>query len=147
MLLAMIYDAQSIKLVRDNIELGTTDSVAFGIEMLDIFVDDDLKPKLFPVLDDIKDIEKLKKLNDFYPPENFDSYEDLLLQIVNRDYNHINKWTKGLSMYKLTLMRGVKVTDDLVANLFNPDRFMLQTAAAVIYRLDKEAYHLSLIHI
>ena len=35
----------------------------------------------------------------------------------------------------------MKVTDDLVANLFNPDRFMLQTAAAVIYRLDKEAYH------
>lgn len=141
MLLAMTYDAQSIKLVRDNLELGTTESVAFGIEMLDIFIDDDLKPKLFPVLDDIKEIEKLKKLNDFYPPENFESYEDLLLQIVNRDYNHINKWTKGLAMYKLTLIRGAEVTDDLIANLFNPDRFMLQTAAAVIYRLDKEVYH------
>lgn len=141
MLLAMIYDAQSIKLVRDNIELGTTESVTFGIEMLDIFVDEDLKPKLFPILDDIKGIEKLKKLNDFYPPENFDSFDDLLLQIVNRDYNHINKWTKGLSMYKLTLIRGAKVTDDLIANLFNPDPFMLQTAAAVIYRLDKDLYH------
>lgn len=141
MLLSMIYDAQSIRLVRDNIEVGTTDSVSFAIEMLDIFVDDGLKPKLFPVLDDLKDDEKLDKLNNFYPPEDFESYEDLLLQIINRDYNHINKWTKSLSMYKLTLMRGIKVTDDLIANLFNPDSFMQQTAAAVIFKLDKESYH------
>lgn len=141
MLLSMIYDAQSIRLVKDNIEVGTTDSVSFAIEMLDIFVDEDLKPKLFSVLDDVKDTEKLTKLNDFYPPEDFESYEDLLLQIINRDYNHINIWTKGLSMYKLTLMRGVKVKDDLIANLFNPDPLMLQTAAAVIYKLDKESYH------
>lgn len=141
MLLSMIYDSQSIRLVKDNIEVGTTDSVSFAIEMLDIFVDEDLKPKLFSVLDDVKDTEKLAKLNDFYPPEDFESYEDLLLQIINRDYNHINIWTKGLSMYKLTLIRGVKVTDDIIANLFNPDPLMLQTAASVMFKLDKESYH------
>ncbi|MEQ9288047.1 MAG: HEAT repeat domain-containing protein [Cyclobacteriaceae bacterium] len=141
MLLSMIYDSQSIRLVKDNIEVGTTDSVSFAIEMLDIFVDEDLKPKLFSVLDDVKDTEKLTKLNDFYPPEDFESYEDLLLQIINRDYNHINIWTKGLSMYKLTLIRGVKITDDIIANLFNPDPLMLQTAAAVMFKLDKESYH------
>ena len=141
MLLSMIYDAQSIRLVKDNIAVGTTDSVSFAIEMLDIFVDEDLKPKLFSVLDDVKDVEKLVRLNDFYPPEDFESYEDLLLQIINRDYNHVNIWTKGLAMYKLTLMRGVKVKDDIIANLFNPNPYMLQTAAAVMYRLDKDAYH------
>ena len=143
MLLAMTYDAQSIRLVKDNLELGTTESVSFGIEMLDIFVDEDLKPKLLPALDDIKDADKLSKLHDFYPPEEFKSYEDLLLQLVNRDYNHINKWTKSLAMYKLSLMRGVTVKDDLIANLFNPDYFMLQTAAAVIYKLDKDSYQLN----
>ncbi|WP_109829908.1 HEAT repeat domain-containing protein [Reichenbachiella versicolor] len=140
MLLSMIYDAQSIKLVRDNIELGTTDSVSFGIEMLDIFVDENLKPKLSAVLDDVPVDEKLKKLNDFFPPENFDNYSDLLLQIVNRDYNNINKWTKCLAMYKLSHIADQGVTMDLVANLFNPDSTMVQTAAAVIYKLDKNLY-------
>ncbi|WP_422362244.1 HEAT repeat domain-containing protein [Reichenbachiella sp.] len=140
MLLAMIYDAQSIKLVRDNIEVGTTDSVSFGIEMLGIFVDEILRPKLIAVLDDDEPKDKLVKLHDFYPPESFEDYSDLLLQIVNRDYNNINKWTKCLAMYKLTLMRGQKVTDDLIANLFNPDETMVQTAAAVIYKLDQEQY-------
>ncbi|MEO9967865.1 MAG: HEAT repeat domain-containing protein [Reichenbachiella sp.] len=140
MLLAMIYDSQSIKLVRDNIEVGTTDSVSFGIEMLGIFVDEILRPKLTAVLDDDPPAEKLGKLHDFYPPESFEDYADLLLQIVNRDYNNINKWTKCLAMYKLTLIRGQKVTDDLVANLFNPDSTMVQTAAAVIYKLDSDLY-------
>ena len=140
MLLSMIYDAQSIKLVRDNIDIGTTDSVSFGIEMLDIFVDENLKPKLASVLDDEKPEHKLKKLGDFFPPESFDDYSDLLLQIINRDYNNINKWTKCLAMYKLSTIKGQKVTDDLVANLFNPDPIMVQTAGAAIYRLDKETY-------
>ncbi|MEP0114356.1 HEAT repeat domain-containing protein [Reichenbachiella sp.] len=140
MLLAMIYDSQSIKLVRDNIEVGTTDSVSFGIEMLGIFVDEILRPKLTAVLDDDDPKEKLDKLHDFYPPESFEDYADLLLQIVNRDYNNINKWTKCLAMYKLTQIRGHKVSDDLVANLFNPDSTLVQTAAAVIYKLDSEQY-------
>ncbi|MEP2023900.1 MAG: HEAT repeat domain-containing protein [Reichenbachiella sp.] len=140
MLLAMIYDAQSIKLVRDNIEVGTTDSVSFGIEMLGIFVDEILRPKLTAVLDDDDPKDKLEKLHNFYPPESFEDYSDLLLQVVNRDYNNINKWTKCLAMYKLTLMRGQKVTNDLLANLFNPDETMVQTAAAVIYKLDSDLY-------
>lgn len=141
MLLSMIYDSQSIKLVRDNIDLGTTDSVSFGIEMLDIFVDENLRPKLAAVLDDIPVDEKLKKLNNYFPPENFEDYSDLLLQIVNRDYNNINKFTKCLAMYKLAQIRGQKVTIDMVANLFNPDYIMVQTAAATMYKLDQEAYH------
>ncbi|UXX79322.1 cyclic nucleotide-binding domain-containing protein [Reichenbachiella carrageenanivorans] len=140
MLMSMIYDAQSIKLVRDNIEVGTTDSVSFGIEMLGIFVDEILRPKLTAVLDDDEPKAKLDKLHDFYPPESFEDYSDLLLQIVNRDYNNINKWTKCLAMYKLTLIRGQKVTNDLIANLFNPDETMVQTAAAVLYKLDSDQY-------
>lgn len=139
-LLSMIYDAQSIKLVRDNIILGTTDSVSFGIEMLDIFVDENLKPKLSAVLDDTKVEDKLKKLNNYFPPENFEGYSDLLLQIVNRDYNNINKYTKCLALYRLSQDQDQEVTIDLIANLFNPDFVMAQTAAAAIYQLDKEEY-------
>ncbi len=141
MLLSMSYDAQSIKLVRDNIDMGTTDSVSFGLEMLGIFMDENMKPKLVAVLDDVSDQDKLNNLGEYYPPESFESYHDLLLQIINRDYNHVNKWTKALSLYKLIHLRDVEITDDIIANLFNPDPFMMQTAGAVIYKLDKEAYH------
>ncbi len=139
MLLAMMYDPQNVLLVKENIALGTTESVSFAVEMLDIFVTEELKPKLIPVMDELKIEDKLTKLHNFYPPEYFESYEDLLTQIVNRDYNRINRYTKALAMYRLSQMSKV-VSMDMIANLFNPDPLLLQTAAYTIYTIDKVAY-------
>lgn len=142
MLLSMIYDPQNVKLVKENILNGTTDSITFAVEMLDIFVEEELKPKLIPIMDDLKVEERLALLLNNYPPEEFESYYDLLLQIINRDYNRINRYTKALAFYRIGLMQGVEVTKDLIANLFNPDKLLLETAANTIYKLDKTAYHI-----
>ncbi|MFK7954117.1 MAG: cyclic nucleotide-binding domain-containing protein [Ekhidna sp.] len=140
MLLGMIYDPQSVLLAKENIQNGTSESITFAVEMMDIFIEEELKPKLLPVMDELKVQERLAKLQVNYPPEDFDSYEDLLLQIINRDYNRINRFTKALSMYRISQL-GKEVTPDLIANLFNPDPLLLQTAGFVIYTIDKKAYH------
>ena len=141
MLLSMIYDPQNILLIKENIDASTTESITFGIEMLDLFCEEELKPKLFPVMDNLSDQEKLAKLQNNYPPEFFESYHDLLLQIVNRDYNRISRYTKALAMLRVSKMSDITPGYDLIANLFNPDKLMLQTAAYVIYKLDPEVYH------
>ncbi|MEO9870514.1 cyclic nucleotide-binding domain-containing protein [Ekhidna sp.] len=140
MLLGMIYDPQSVLLAKENIQSGTSESITFAIEMMDIFVEEELKPKLIPVLDELKIHERLFKLQNHYPPEDFDSYEDLLLQIINRDYNRINRYTKALAMFRFSQLSS-HVTADLIANLFNPDPLLLQTAAFVMYNINKDAYH------
>lgn len=141
MLLSMIYDPQSVQLIKENIELDTTDSVAFAIEMLDLFVDEELKPTLFAVLDDTKVEDKLSKLHLHYAPESFEDQTDLLLQILNRDYNFINRWTKVVSIYRLGDLVQDTVPIDLIANIFNPDKFILETVFHSIYRIDPEAYY------
>ncbi len=141
MLLSMIYDPQSVLLIKENVEVGTSESVAFAIEMLDIFIEDELKPILFPALDDAKIEDKLAKLNDHFAPEYYESYHDLLLQIINRDYNFINKWTKVLAIHRIGEMEDAPITDDLIANIFNPDPFIRETICSVIYKKNKEAYH------
>lgn len=140
MLLAMIYDPQSVLLTKENILDGTTESITFAVEMMDIYVEDDLKPKLIPVMDDLKVSDRLARLQNFYPPEYFEDYKDLLLQIVNRDYNKINRYTKALAIYRYGQISET-IPPDIIANLFNPDPLLLQTAAYVIYKLDTEAYH------
>lgn len=139
MLLGMMYDPQNVLLVKENIQLGTTESISFAVEMLDVFVVEDLKPKLFPVMDELKAEEKLTRLQNYYPPEYFESYEDLLIQIVNRDYNRLNRYTKALALFRLSQISKT-VTMDMIANLFNPDPLLLQTAAYTIYTIDKLAY-------
>lgn len=140
MLMALIYDSQAVQLVKDNVKLGTSESITFAVEMIDIFLEDELKDKVFPVFDDFKPEERLEKLNNFYPPEAFSDYQDLLLAIVNRDYNHINRWTKAVALYRLAKLDDTKVSADLIANLFNPDKLILQTSAWIIYSKDKLEY-------
>ena len=141
MLLSMIYDPQNVALVRENILMGSTDSITFAVEMLDIFVEEELKPKLIPVLDELKVDERLARLLNYFPPEDFESYYDLLLQIINRDYNRIDRYTKALAMYRIASIDEAEISDDLIANLFNPDVLLKQTAAFTMYRLNQEAYH------
>lgn len=141
MLLSMTFDPQSIELVRENVKVGTTESITFAVEMLDLFIDEDMKQRIVPILDDLDNEQRLARLRNNYPPESFENYRDLLLQVVNRDYNHINRWTKGLSLWRVSQMPVNEIDYDLIANLFNPDHFLRQTAAAVIYRLDQSAYH------
>ncbi len=140
MLLSLVYDPNSIQLVRQNIESRTSEGIVYAIELLNVFIADELKPVLFPLLDEISIQEKIMKLQEHYFREKFDKNQ-VLIEIINRDYNYIGRWTKACALYRYCKMSGAKVTDDLVANLFNPDSLLRETAAYAIYKLDKEAYH------
>ncbi|HWZ21616.1 MAG TPA: cyclic nucleotide-binding domain-containing protein, partial [Cytophagaceae bacterium] len=140
MLLSLVYEPNSIQLVRQNIESRTSEGVVYAIELLNVFIADELKPVLFPLLDEISIEEKILKLQQHYLREKFSSTE-ILIEIINRDYNYVNRWTKACAMYRYCGMPEAKVTDDMVANLFNPDSLLRETAAYAIYKLDKEAYH------
>ncbi len=140
MLLSLVYDPNSIQLVRQNVESRTSEGIVYAIELLNVFIADELKPVLFPLLDEISIQEKIEKLQQHYFREKFDASQ-VLIEIINRDYNFINRWTKACAMYRYCSMPDAKVTDDMVANLFNPDSLLRETAGYAIYKLDKEAYH------
>ena len=140
MLLSMNYDPESIRLVKENAESGLTDNITFAIELLDVFMTEDLKPKLFPIIDDITQSERTKRLDEYFPPQNFENLEDLYLRIINRDYNRIDRWTKAVAIYNLGHLDGAVPGPALVANLFNQDPLIRQTAAWAIHELDKMTY-------
>lgn len=140
MLLTMLYDEKSIQLVKENIESRTGEGVTFAIELLDVFLDDDIKPYLLIVLDDLQPEEKLNRLEDYFPRESHDS-ESVLLQIINRDYNALNIWTKACAIYTYGKIPGVKICDDLIANLFNNEWLLKESAAYVIFKIDVALYH------
>jgi ATP/ADP translocase len=138
-ILSMLYDAESIELVKENIEAGTTEGNTFALELLDIFIAPDLKPKLFPILDDIDTSEKLTKLQHFYPRQSYDeatTYNFLL----NRDYNNINRWTKACTLYALKHNKQADVTKSIIAQMFNPDNLLSELAASILINEDRAAF-------
>jgi len=139
MLLSILYDPQAVQLVRENLETGDPDNIAFAMELLDLFIDQELKPKLMPLLDDTPTAEKLKALQIFYPRESYNPIQ-VINYILNRDFNMNNRWTKACAIHASAFISDFRVSRGLVAQMFNADKLLQETAAWVIYNKDRKAY-------
>lgn len=139
LLLSLIYDPTSVQLVRENILAGTPDSIQYALELLDLFVDIDLKPKLIPLLDDSRTSDKLEKLQTYFPRESYNPVQ-VINYVLNRDFNYNNRWSKVCAVHAAAFLKDFRVSRGLISQMFNNDKLLQETAAWVIYNKDKAAY-------
>lgn len=140
MLLAMLYDTRSIQLVKENIDSGTAEGIAYAVELLDVFLSDQLKQRVIPILDDLSDSEKINRLDDHYPRIRLD--DKLVLKfIINRDFTQSNRWTKACVLFQIGASRIDDFKMDLIAQLFNPDLLIREVAAWALYQVNPQEYH------
>lgn len=139
-LMAMLYDTRSIQLVKENIESGTAEGATYAVELLDIFLSEQLKQRIMPVLDDLTDAEKISRLEVLYPRFKLDS-RLVLKFLINRDFTQSNRWTKACALHRIGSLRLKEFELDLIAQLFNPDRLIREVAAWALYQIDQNLYH------
>jgi AAA family ATP:ADP antiporter len=137
--LALLYDPQSVYHIRKNLESGTSEGIGFAIELLDIFVHETVKPYLFPLLEDTSVIDKINSLQVEYPLEVLKSVE-IIDGIINRDYNYIHPLTRFLAIKAIEEVKNYKLSNDLIAQLFNPDLAIAEMAAIESYNLDDQVF-------
>lgn len=140
MLLAMIYDTQSIQLVKENIDTGTSEGITYAVELLDVFLSEQLKQRVIPILDDLTESERINQLDVFYPRIKFDS-KLVSKFIINRDFTQSNRWTKACVLYKIGMAKEADFKMDLIAHMFNPDALICEVAAWSLAQIDQEEYH------
>ena len=139
MLLAMLHDTHSIQLVKENIDSGTADSITYAIELLDVFLADQLKQRVIPVLDDLTDTERINRLDNFFPRVKLDS-KLVLKFIINRDFTQSNRWTKACVLFQIGIQRIEDFKLDLIAQLFNPDALIKEVSAWALYQINPQEY-------
>jgi hypothetical protein len=139
MLLAMLYDTRSIQLVKENIESGTTEGTTYAVELLDVFLSEQLKQRVIPVLDEISDQERISRLEVFYPRVKLDA-KLVLKFLINRDFTQSNRWTKATVLYQIGSLRIEDFKLDLIAQLFNPDRLVREVSAWALYQINPGHY-------
>jgi len=138
-MLSIAYDSGSIRKIRENLESGTVESVNFALEMIDIVVDEALKPKLVPLIDVIPDEDKVKALYQFYPGE-VPEYKKLIEDIINRDYNLTGIWIRACAIRSLTEIKSETLGESLIALLFSPEKILQEEAVRLFARCDREVY-------
>ena len=138
-ILSVMYDAQTIRQINLNIETGSTESIGYSLELLDLFVDENIKHGLFALLEDSSDNTKIAALQTEFPVEMLHG-EDLLHSIINRDYNFLHTYSRVLALRELISISNYKPGDELVAHMFNPDIRVARVAAASLCILDREVF-------
>ena len=138
-LLSIAYDPQSIYHIRKNIESGTPEGIGFAIELLDLFVEEEAKSYLFPLLDDTGMNEKIYNLQAEFPID-ITKPIDLLIGLINRDYNQIRTYTRLCALQILYRMDEYRLTRDVVAQMFNSEKILRELAYSLVYKLDKDTY-------
>lgn len=139
MLLAMLYDTRSIQLVKENIDSGTSEGITYAVELLDVFLSDQLKQRVIPVLDDLTDNERIHRLDAFYPRVKLNS-KLVLKFMINRDFTQANRWTKACILFQIGTQRIEDFNLDLTAQLFNPDNLICEIAAWALHQINPDEY-------
>lgn len=139
MLLSIAYDKSSVEKIKINVESGTVESVNYALEMIDIVIDDAIKPKLIQLLDDVPYEEKLKNLQNFYPGE-IQKFDSLIEDIINRDYNFLSIWTKACALRELGKLTNENLKESVLALLFSPEQILNEEAARVISETNKAVF-------
>ena len=132
-LLSITYDPVSIDKIRVNLETGTVGSVNYALEMADIVIDETIKPKLVAYIDNVPDDEKLKNLHQFYPGE-VPVYENLIEDLINRDYNLVSIWVKASALRAAEDFADEAFLESVIALLFSPEKILQEEAARLLGR-------------
>jgi len=132
-ILSIAYEKSSVEKIRANIENGTVASVNYALEMIDIVIDESIKPKLISLIDSVPDEEKLKNLQQFYPVV-LPGYEQLVEDILNRDYNVVSIWTKASALRTLQGIPSESLEESVAALLFSPEKILREESALLISR-------------
>lgn len=135
-LLSITYDANSVKHVQDYLATGTTEGISYGLELFDLFLSEEIKPMILALYEDLPLVEKTRLFEMFFPVEVVKK-EQLLINIINRDPNLIGKETKRTALIEFARV-STQITNDIIAQLFNPVEELQKTAAGLIYQLEPQ---------
>jgi len=138
-LLSITYDRGSITRIRENLEGGTVESVNYALEMIDMVIDDSIKPKIIPLLDVIPEEEKVRHLFQFFPGE-IPEYNSLIEDIINRDYNLLGIWIRTCTLRNLKDINSGNLGQSVVALLFSPEIILEEESARLLTRSGRDLF-------
>jgi hypothetical protein len=134
-LLTLAYNSASINNIRSLLEEGDDTDISYAIEMLDQILNEEIKQVFFPVIENLSIKSRVKQLEYFFQNEKNDP-EDLINEIIIRDFNSISYYTKAFAIISLLTIRHPKISQELIAMLFHPDKVFQETASYVIEKIE-----------
>jgi hypothetical protein len=149
-LFSLLYGARTVELVEKSWSSGNPEAAALAQEQLQAILSDKdsayLQPKLLPLLDrTTTTAEKIEILEEVLPMRRMDR-ATALFQLIQRDYNRLNRWTKACALAELASQSmeeksDISQTDIFSANIVNPDLILSELAYKSLYDADRANFY------
>ncbi len=138
-LLSVTYGPSPIGKIRESLESGTIESVNYALEMVDLLIDDEIKPRIMPLLGMIPDEEKVRRLFHFFPGA-IPDYDKVVEDIINRDYNLLGIWIRACVLRNMKENGSESFGESVTALLFSPEIILQEESAGLLARKGNDLY-------
>ena len=130
-LLSLTYNRPIISQVERHIKSNNEADLSYAMELLELLVDEEIKPILFPLFENIPNAERIKHLQYYFPIEQ-STVHDMLLEIITRDFNQLSIYPRVCALFYFENMKDNTIPPELIFSLYHPNIMMKETAAYVI---------------
>jgi Ca2+/Na+ antiporter len=139
--LSLMFDSNSIELVRKNIRSKKSEESEFAKELLELVLPAqfELKQYLNILLSPASEEEKLDKTQNFWPIEPM-PMDEVLKELLYRDYKSVNHWTKACAMILLAKQNKEAFIPIFAAQFTNPHFMVKELAAFTLHEMGKDAF-------
>ena len=134
-LLGIAFDKSAIKHVQESIEDPETLDAGFALELLNLIVSEQVYAYLEPYFDDLSISEKIRRLQSEMPVEIL-SYEDLLIDILNRDSLFTGNYLRVCAIDAIGKLEEIEAGKYLAAQVFHPNPVISKSASMVLAAKD-----------
>ena len=138
-LLSITYDPLSVGRLRQALAVETYESTSYAIEVIDLMTDESISHLLATLFNDMSLQLKVRLLHRYYPGH-VPAYEELLEDILNRDYNLLGLWTRVCVLRSIPFVERDILIESVAALLFSPEDIIREEAAKVLARSDIDNY-------
>lgn len=118
----------------------STDARDYLTEICDLLLPENVKNKVLPYLDSDSLDEMRRRYAEIYPLASL-SVEERLIDIINKDYTRISRWTKAVAIRELQHFDAHIVTPVLVANAVSRSKVISQTAFYILRIVNPARFH------
>lgn len=88
-ILSLIYERSMLKKAQENFELDTLEGTEMSLELMDMMLEDSIKPLVNVYFEEYGVREKINRIADYYPIENI-TEENVIDMISTRDIRYLN---------------------------------------------------------
>jgi AAA family ATP:ADP antiporter len=134
-LLSLAYNPTSIGNIKNMLLEGNDTDISFAIELLDQIVNEEIKQVFFPIVENISVNDRFKQLQ-YYFQAVHEVPDELINEIINRDFNLVSLYAKSCALYSLPILNKQEASQELVASVFHPNQLIRETAAYVMEQIE-----------